>query len=333
MTAYIVYHDPCWDGAVAAAIAKNYLISEVEERAEVVLVPYTYKEGLPSNFVNQHFPKDTTVYVLDVAFETLRVKESSWNDLKFLNELANKYPVYWIDHHDSSFFALEDLKLLGINKNFHIELSREASGAKLTANFFAKQWNNYVNIEHAFCQEDSELEEIIGNYEVINYISDYDTWKFEFPDTKAFTAGVRNRFNVPSVESAAIILKYGGLKLDVLIEEGKSCLAKEQEKFENISKSSFLIDIQGQTFVMVNHTDVSTSSNLGNFLYEKYGYPSCLFNVKYDGITLSFRSKKELGEILSVANHFKGGGHNYAAGAHIDIDTFDDLIRKGRKHV
>lgn len=324
MRAYVLYHDPCWDGSVAAAIAKNFFSGAPGEKYSYIeYIPFNYKYGLSEYFrcVLCNDDSKPEVYLLDISFDPSSQK--SMADLSFLWSTAHAgcAKIYWLDHHDSSFesydLLLKENPQCRSDPNFLVTLTKEKSGALLAWDFFS----NRTSVHHR-----------IGNKSVIDKISDYDTWQHLFPDTASFNAGVRRIFSSPTIENAQSVVRYTQAEVTELTGYGKIVLEEEKKTFERIAQSSFALSLAGREFVAVAHSDKSTTSNLSAFLYNTYNKPTCVFLVKYDGVELSFRSRSDLGEVLSVAKAFGGGGHNYACGANVTYEVFDEVIRKGRKH-
>ncbi len=341
MKAYILYHSPCWDGAVAAAIAKKYF-DKYEKETEAVLVPFDYAIGLTPEFVHtlRGSVESFDVYLLDVSFDIASERSKAdlaWlikiPSMKHLGDTAVERNVYWLDHHDSSFEAWENYNAnltVFPPDTFTVFLEKTKSGALLTYDFFLKKLmsGSRPNVVQ-YIQEKGSL---LGNPDVIEYISDYDTWTLSKPSTKDFIVGCRRILNQPTVENASLALDWAQEDILTAINTGARVLEDEKVLFERISSNALILTFGGIEFISISHTDKSSTSNLAAFLISKYKMPACVYCMSILDTSLSFRSTERLGEIRSVAKAYAGGGHNYAAGGRVKNCEMIKILYKGRTY-
>jgi len=316
MKVYILYHSPCWDGAMAAAIVKSAMDMYPENMFDTSYIPFNYAEGLTKEFkdeVSRPCEEPRSIHLLDISFDIGNSKHKE--DLLFLCELSsihylllsNRAPtIDWWDHHESSRESIQWLKDNYINHNIDIVFSTEDSGAKIT----------FKKLNFTFGET------------VVNYISDFDTWKFEHANTKAFIAGLRaSDHGYPTLENACKVLAYDSAKIEELINQGNNELKRQEKIFQAFSRSAFGIRLAHQDFVACSYGDKASVSEFSEYLYTKYKLPSFIFSIQPKGVGLSFRSNEELGEILWAAKQFNGGGHKYAAGGFTSIEDFATLMK------
>ena len=146
----IIYHAQCLDGFTAAwVVAKHLELTLGPDSYE--LYPATYGEPPPP----LDLLKGRTVYIVDFSYPR--------DTLLCMWEAAHELVV--LDHHRTAEAELKDLSFCTFNMHH--------SGARLAANHFGiydRQGQFLVGL---------------GGLELIDYVEDYDLWRFELPHTMA----------------------------------------------------------------------------------------------------------------------------------------------------
>ncbi len=315
---HIVYHDPCWDGAVAASVARSIFREEVNRVKIGLIEPYSYSTGFSTEFVAHVLDRCNegvcqTIYLLDVSFDVN--SEVGRRDLTTLVGLAKgNTDVEWIDHHASSFIAVDSLTNAGVlpNNNIVVTLSKEKSGALLTLDYLAALFSKPF------------YKELFKDF--VEVVSDQDLWTFRLENTRAIMAAISKQYR-PGLETASMIMSRFNQDKDDYVVQGNRILAEEEAYFETIyTQSSFKKKILGKDFICVAHNCPNSLSRLAGYIYEHANVPACIIAPRETGVKLSFRSNKNCGVVLDTASSLGGGGHEYAAGAHISYDKFAEIF-------
>lgn len=313
---HIVYHDPCWDGATAAAVAKIIFTANSHRVTLGRFEPYSYSTGFSTEFIasvldSHNEGVSQTIYLLDVSFEIK--SEVGRRDLTTLVGLANgNTDIDWIDHHASSFTAWDSLVDSGVvpNGNFSMTLSKHNSGALLTLNHLTDLF------KYPFADKLLPF---------VETVSDQDLWNFKLDHTRRFMTAL-SKVHTPSLEAAEkTMLSFFDLK-PLYVAKGEEILDMEKASFEAAYQTSFVKTILGRDFICVAHNCFDSLSRLAAYIYEHHDKPVCIIVPRVDGVKLSFRSDRAAGEVLSVASSMGGGGHDYAAGAFITYVKFAELF-------
>jgi len=241
--------------------------------------------------------KDEEVYIVDFSFS----KNTYTQFLNLLNKTEN---VVWIDHHASSLDLLKEHPEL--NKRFKGLVSNEYSGAALAyMYFYDKEFNK------------------IPSY--IQYVSDYDTWSFEFgEDTEYFKLGmdclntvvgsdVWDKLDVDSnkddygflsrlVEDGKIIKKYLDAHYKEQIEsDGYEITIPFNNKFYR----ALVLNGHGNSWVF---SDKFNSERYD--LYILWNYDGTIYNYSM----YSNKDRKGYFNVQKLAEKYGGGGHENASG-------------------
>lgn len=274
---YILYHDNCYDGFGAAFCC--WLV--YQDRA--TYIPCNYAQGSKPL---EAIPDGSQVYIVDFSFprEALLQAKSRFSSLTVL------------DHHKSAQSALEGL---GFCK---FDLTK--SGALLTFEYFQQSILDLNTIE---CYTKVE--------KLIQYISDRDLWKFEFPETKLVHAALCSHPMVFEV--------WDKLELAQLIVDGGVLLRAKEMEVERICSKAMHLAI-GEYIVPVVNTSVHFSE-APNRLLELH--PEAKFAAYYYDYLLDGRLVRQYGlrsrpdfDVSLVAQKFGGGGHAQASGFVVDLD-------------
>jgi len=143
---------------------------------------------------------------------------------------------------------------------------------------------------------------------LIEYIQDRDLWRWQLPNSKAFSAGLE--LHQMEFDLWLPLLNDGAVK--AIIEQGKVVLAYQQIEIEKALKKGFeLVDIAGYQVPCLNTTVLI--SDIGDRLCKGYPFAAMYFESK-DKRVYSLRSDEQGIDVSKVAEKFGGGGHPRAAG-------------------
>ena len=214
-------------------------------------------------------------------------------DFSFSEEVTKKYikdndEFFNIDHHIT---AVNNLKNIGDEYKY---FDMDHSGAILTWKYF------YPNEEPPI---------------FLNYIEDYDLWKFEFEETKAFNAIIRQtpyNFNVWAKFSDANYLKK-------VIKKGK-IIIEYQNSIINLQLKHISIRKEVINNVHYNIAYLNTNHLINEIGNEAVKQLDCDFAVIYsfDEVNyltrFSLRSCDNKIDVSKIAKFLQGGGHRNASG-------------------
>ena len=214
------------------------------------------------------------------------VVDFSFSDMETLAKVAGD-KLIWIDHHKTAMERFPELW----NSDIDGMRSTEFAGCELT-------W------KYCFYLKSIPLP--------VKYIGDRDMWKFIYPDSKPFCAGINAMIDDPLDKNWTWILEINRKEenlVDIIIT-GEHLLKTQETRVKTLFYSGEDINFQGYKARIVNAT--SDVSELGEYIY-KNGYDlAIIWNVKNDKFKFSLRSKTV--DCSEIAKKYGGGGHPGAAG-------------------
>ncbi len=301
MTKICFFHKSCIDGTMSAAILKEYL----KDKDNIIFIPLNHgtsvKEALSKYLPQegQNFKEISKIWFLDIA--------PKWDDLMYLQSLRQEKQGYTevviIDHHKtaanviSKFIGkpIEEDKPTTIEYDFITFIyDPNESGASLT-------YKTIVN-EHIPL--------------IVDIVKDKDIWLWRYPNTDEI-----NDFLYMYTDNPEAMKEF--LKEDVNEIASKSKILSEYKHFmvsklkESWTNSPLYITINDQKIPAIN-TPIY-QSEIGSLIAKEHNI-ACMFYITSDFVKLSFRSID--GSARIIAESLGGGGHDNAAGAIIDKETF-----------
>ena len=264
----VIYHSHCWDGLAAVWVMVGWL----HTRGVAAGKAHVENTVLAAKYGDA--PPDVSgyhnVYIVDFSYgrETLQ-------DMRE----AVRGEFYVLDHHKTAQEALSGLDYC------HFDMER--SGARMA-------WD--------FCYKDEEPPWFI------RLIEDRDLWKWEYPDTEAFTTWL----NSQPMEFATLGQLYDGDVYDTAVAAGEAMLSYQEQMVQGIAKNARLLKLcNGDTVYAVN-TPV-LSSEVGHALATEHGMGMTWY-VQNDGsVKFSIRGDGDV-DVSAIAKLYGGGGHAGAAG-------------------
>lgn len=158
----------------------------------------------------------------------------------------------------------------------------------------------------------------------LQYIQDRDLWKFELPDSKAVSLGLRIYPLAIGLYLALLGRGQGGI--EALKEEGFILLRYQEQQIKSILANGFdLIEIAGYKVPCINHTDSNTVSEVCGRLSEGYPFAACYFDTADGKRVFSLRSREDGIDVSEIAKQYGGGGHAHAAGFFVPKPTVSIL--------
>jgi len=237
----------------------------------------------------------------DIDIESFRGEDIIMSDFSLprekmieLNEVANNLLV--IDHHKTAMKELEDLD--------YVVFDLDSSGVTLTWQVF----NPGVNIPS-----------------ILLYIEDRDLWKWELPDSKEISEGLRYVNDQESLLNLKISNEDEVLEKAKLI--GNVLVNVTNSHIEKVTKDFITIDVLGYEVPFLNNQ--TAISEVGNELAKEYIASISWFVTSNDIIVLSLRSnnKLDVGALCKKLHDeygaLSGGGHPNAAGCTFSPEVLD----------
>lgn len=243
----------------------------------------------------------------DVSGKNVLICDFSYkyNVITDMIKKANKLLI--IDHHVTSAENLKDINPL--NKIFDIN----HSGAYLT-------W------KYLFGQEKIP--------KLVQYVEDYDLWKFELPHSKKVNIYIGSQQH--TYHSFYQMLNYfnkiesGETSIDSIVEYGTNVMEMEQKLIDSILELVTFDRIEHESQILtygIVKSDV-LKSEIGNAMMVRFKDIDFAAVYSHDlaknKTRISLRSSNEKANVEKIAIRFGGGGHRNASG--IIIDGFIDNL-------
>ncbi|KAF6144558.1 hypothetical protein GIB67_006050 [Kingdonia uniflora] len=179
LSSAVLYHYPCPDGAFAALAAHLYFSAT---SLPVLYFPNTVynpikAEDLPLDDIND-------LYLLDFSGPS-----------GFIQKISPRVGrVIILDHHKTALEMFREQSLFDDNVVKVIDIKR--SGATIAYDYFKNKF-----IEQGIGREFVPQDKVEKVNKLFNYVEDGDLWRWNLPDSKAFSSGMKDLnigFNVKS---------------------------------------------------------------------------------------------------------------------------------------
>lgn len=270
----VIYHGNCADGFTAAWLVNRYHCRDgaVIEPQDWVIADHGAVYGEKPPPILGRF-----VYIVDFSYHPA--------DMLDICDAAEH--VVWIDHHASAIEAMEGITHSRLTKI----TSTERSGAYLTA-------------EHLWPNKTPE--------KIVRLVDDRDRWVFNYPETKAFHAGLFSR--------PYKIGEWNRMAHDcgAVAQEGEAILRKHWKDIRELLDTAMETrDVAGTAVPTANLPYTSASDACHEMLERVPAAPfaACWFKRKDGKLVFSLRSRTGSDvDVSKVAKKFGGGGHKHAAG-------------------
>lgn len=341
---YIIYHGKCADGISSAwCICKYMKVKETLKKNEKslndMLSKRTYTEIL-SEMKSQKYP-------INLYEEKNGINVPTYEKPKCYPSPPMKFP-----------YKLNDVSMK--NKNV---LVLDMCLPKKICQKLVQECNNFMIIDHhksswdelgdenylIYCEADKKLSavgmisQILSfDYQILNYISDRDTWNWKLPYSKEINKYLQSNSHLENIESFENfycnywLKKYQNPKIipNEIIENGKLLINHEYQQIKYISNNAKIVQMNlfdKHIQICIVNTPIY-QSDISEYLFKNqeiftkkiqtkinYNIVICYHFVNPSIGTLcnfSVRSQDNSDSInaLQIAKIFNGGGHKYASG-------------------
>jgi oligoribonuclease NrnB/cAMP/cGMP phosphodiesterase (DHH superfamily) len=275
----LIYYHDDNDGLCSAAVAANYY-----DRNEFAIkfVPINYGK---ESWNEEEIEAAEKIWLVDFASDKMD---------EFVKACGSK--LIWIDHHKT---AMEKFPDLWSSSNIPGIRSIEKAACVLTWEF-----------THP---EDIPLPAAVA------YIGDKDIWKFEYVETRAFSAGFSLMVKTPDDTVWDILLGSSSEYEDTvsrMISIGELLLEAQNYKLQKAFERGVDCTFHNWKAKLVNTT--GNISELGEFIYKKPEYDiAIMWQAVEDTVVFSLRSDSgnpDSPDCAKIAQQYGGGGHRNAAG-------------------
>lgn len=274
----IIYHDHCNDGFGAAFIAHQHLVADGHE---VTMFPFNYGDMLLTDEASH----EATLHILDFSFPP-----------SVMLALCTVYKeVVWLDHHKTAIDAWFDSGVV-CPQNLYYWLTDNHSGTMLA-------WLHY---EAKLAPTLKEALESAPHW--IKLIDDRDRWVFQYPETKAFHAGLG--LMPRDVKHWEVLASQKAV--DLIVNNGGAILSYQKMLYEQLMETAHEITIDGIKGLAANIPG-QFASDVGHLLCKKSGTFGATYHSNGKGYKFSIRSEGDF-DVAAIAKAFGGGGHRNAAG-------------------
>lgn len=271
------------DGKCAASIVHQF---GLKDEFNEVYVEMDY--GMPVPYEKVH--KNEIVYIVDFSIDPEEM----------LSLIDITHNVHWIDHHASAIQRYNDFPygIPGIRLTVH-------SGCMLT--FFYT--TNHIDWVDYTAQELIEMDDIPF---IINLVDDYDLWRFNLPETRAFHEG----FALVDHDPLDVIwTTCDESKLQDILAQGYIAMNyRSRMMAELIQSYGYETQFEGYKTFVINQ-GLITSDDFKSIDASEYdiliGY---IYSGKDGKYVYSLRSLEDGPDVKEIAMKFGGGGHVHAAG-------------------
>ncbi|MGB9928892.1 MAG: DHH family phosphoesterase [Methanosarcina sp.] len=273
----LIYYHDDNDGCCSAAVA-----AQCYDRNKFTIKFIAINYG-KETWTKEEINEAEKVWLLDFASDEME---------KFVKICGSK--LIWIDHHKT---AMEKFPGLWNSSNIPGIRSIEKAACVLT-------WE-FTHPEH------------ISPPAAVAYIGDKDIWKFEYTQTKPFTAGFSLMVKTPDDAVWDMLLgsEYEDT-VDKMISIGELLLEAQNYKLQKAFDRGVDFTFHNWKARLVNTT--GNISELGEFIYRKPEYDiAVMWQAVEDMVVFSLRSDSmnpDSPDCAEIAQHYGGGGHRNAAG-------------------
>jgi len=275
----LIYYHDDNDGYCAAAVAGNYY-----DRNEFAIKFVAINYGKES-WNKEEMGAAEKVWLLDFTSDKMN---------EFVKVCGPK--LTWIDHHKT---AIEKFPELWNSGNIPGIRSIKKAACVLT-------WE-YTHPE------------TLSPPAAVAYIGDKDMWKFEYAETRAFSAGFSLMVKTPEDPAWEVLLGPGSECEDTvnkMISLGKLLLESQNYKLRKAFERGVDCTFHNWRARLVNTT--GSISELGEFIYRMPEYDiAIMWQAVEDMVVFSLRSDSgnpDSPDCAEIAQQYGGGGHRNAAG-------------------
>jgi oligoribonuclease NrnB/cAMP/cGMP phosphodiesterase (DHH superfamily) len=314
------YHKNCIDGTMSAALLREY------KDKSIVFIALSHGTSV-ENALSSAFSKYDIKNIYKIWFLDIAPKK---DDLSYLKSLNTE--VIIIDHHKTTAQLISEFTGKPIEEDKPIRIDYDF------ISFIYDPLESGASLTYKTITNNDQIPAII------DIVKDKDLWLWRYENTDEINDFLYMYTNNPEqmreflhkdlqeiASQSKVLSQYKNFNVARLKESWLSAPLYVEIKDTSTSLPRSTSMPQSITIPAVN-TPVY-QSEIGNLIAKEYGL-ACMFYITGNFVKLSFRSEQpkldELGlkiNARSVAESLGGGGHDHAAGAIMDINTFFGLLK------
>ena len=330
----IIYHYPCYDGALGAINTYIYYKNFSSSKYNITLLPL---KNVEFKFINLNNTYNKIIIIdLDLKDEDIKFLIDTKND--DISIILFDHHESWIDRYNNNY--KEKIKNRKKTKIF-FDQQNNKSGCGLTFNYYKNKALNKQN------KDINKINEIFSDnlYQLNLYIEDSDTGKNILNRTEEFKSGLCHELhplNIISDFSTNHINKMNkflGLDIKFTIRNGEKYLKKIKKNTKNeiLHNKVYLFQFKEENQKCLGL--ITQNQQLRNFTGPLLGKISKQLGFLPIGILVyhnlnnlykvSFRvSENDSYDVTKIVLDYGGGGHQNAASFEMDFDNIKKLIVK-----
>lgn len=331
ITDVILFHANCHDGRMAAAIVLDATVDYI---------------AVPINYDSNDIPAQEYLEYIAGKVSREGVELKTYISLTFVDfcpkpeqaiALAEAgYSVLILDHHASAFDAM-------VAGGFTAFTSDKRAGWKFSRKTVGNFWHA---ITYHYAPEESGAMMAYKFYhgedatvpDYVKWVSDRDLWKFHYPETKPFAAGMSRYMSVhPSQFSKLLTTEKVAETLQVgqaLMDAQDAYVEKQlRNSIRILNISSTLLEeyevVKPLKVAIYNNTYLPSELADAYFKSQSEVDAIALYTVVDEKrVIYSMRSREGVSSVW-LAKHFGGGGHDNANGFTTCLQTLLDFLLEG----
>lgn len=283
MKTYILFHAGCWDGLVAAWIARSTLRSY----DECIFIPVQHNQPAPE------LEGPCNLYILDFCYP-LEQMLKWWQGKESSDPYV--YRMVVCDHHKTSKEIIDELRDIGSVGYRAALFNIDSSGGRLAWKYF------------------------IGNSNapgVVDYTEDRDLWTWKLPGSREVNACLRSYPMTFETLDRFGKLAYQQLYME-MFSPGEAILRREKQIIDQHVQFAKPTKMFGYDNISVVNATVLVSDILEELAKGK-PFAASYFDSKGDKRVWSLRSDANGVDVAELAKAVGGGGHKHAAGFSEDL--------------
>lgn len=284
----VIYHSADYDGIFCREIARKFL-------PDAKLIGWNFGDAtIP-------FPKEGTVYVLDLSPECLvaQVPNAPNTDCKSR--------MVWIDHHKT---AIE--KWSSEIPGYRMD---GVAACRLAWQWFSADHTDFVVQTNGLPQKQEFIERKVPEPRAVRLAGEYDIWDKRDPDAETFQYGLRAR-EMADYDYQTLLRGNDGA-LQLILQDGKVVQRYQQKLDADLVKyRSYRLSWEGLNWIALN-TGRFNSLTFAALDTPESGHDALMgymFNGKCWTVSLYHAKHRTDLDLSDIAKKYKGGGHRGACG-------------------
>ena len=302
------------DGVSAAAIT----IAALRDNYNDIRIYFSHPAGLYGD-LNEFYSNGSDVIVLDIALSELHLEDL----LKMFKVIAKKNNLVYIDHHPEP-LSIRIKELPG--QVFH---RLDASTSELTYRFFEEYLDSDIVRVALYGAISDYLDETPWVKEMLEYWDKRDIY-YEAGVLSQGLEGSRRlhdfkRHVVKHLSENRLPSSLSELLVRALIESVNNEELRKWVKRNVVKRNKFayVIDPPGSLGRAATYSRAITNALVGVAISRRKGLAEMSLRAKRTIVDLNFILRK-----IAPRLRGSGGGHSFAAGARVPLDSLDEFLRE-----